>query len=355
AGQIVTVTLNGNEYTATVGTDGSWSTSVPAADASALTDGTYAVSATVKDVAGNSSSVSGSVLVDITAPALTINTVSTDDVINAQEHQQNLMISGGSTGVPAGGLVTVEIDGHSYTAAVDANGNWSVGVPANVVSTLTDGSYTVSASVKDAAGNDGSITHDVTVDTIAPVLTINTVAADDVINAIEKGEALTVSGTSNGTDGSVITLNLNGQNYTATVSNGAWTLNVPASDVAKLGEADYTLTASSTDAAGNTGSATHDVLVDSSLPSVSISPVATDNIVNATEINADQLISGKVTNAAAGDTVTLTLGGKTYTTTVQDDLSWSVSVPSADLKGFGDGDLTISASVTNQHGNTGSA
>ncbi len=355
AGQIVTVTLNGNEYTATVGTDGTWSTSVPAADASALTDGTYSVNATVKDVAGNSSSVSGSVLVDITAPALTINTVSADDVINAQEHQQNLMISGGSTGVPAGGLVTVEIDGHSYTAAVDANGNWSVGVPANVVSTLTDGSYTVTASVKDAAGNDGSVTHDVTVDTVAPVLTINTVAADDVINAIEKGEALTVSGTSNGTDGSVITLNLNGQNYTATVSNGTWTLNVPAADVAKLGEADYTLTASSTDAAGNTGSTTHDILVDSSLPSVSISPVATDNIVNATEINANQTISGKVTNAAAGDTVTITLGGKTYTTTVQDDLSWSVSVPSADLKGFGDGDLTISASVTNQHGNTGSA
>ncbi|WP_447868050.1 Ig-like domain-containing protein, partial [Rahnella bonaserana] len=109
---------------------------------------------------------------------------------------------------------------------------------------------------------------------------------------------------SNGAEGSTVTLNLNGQNYTATVSNGAWTLNVPASDVAKLGEADYTLTVSSTDAAGNTGSATHDVLVDSSLPSVSISPVATDNIVNATEINADQTISGKVTNAAAGDVVT---------------------------------------------------
>ncbi|UHM93326.1 Ig-like domain-containing protein [Rahnella victoriana] len=355
AGQVVTVTVNGNDYTATVGTDGSWSTAVPAADAQALTDGTYSVSATVKDVAGNSSSATGSLLVDVTAPTLSINAVSTDDVINAQELQQNLMITGSSTGVPAGGLVTVDIDGHSYTAAVDTNGNWSVGVPANVVSTLTDGSYTVSASVKDAAGNDGSITHDVTVDTVAPVLTINTVAADDVINVIEKGEALTVSGTSNGADGSVITLNLNGQNYAATVSNGAWTLNVPASDVAKLGEADYTLTASSTDAAGNTGSATHDVLVDSSLPSVSISPVATDNIVNATEINADQTISGKVTNAAAGDTVTITLGGKTYTAEVQSDLSWSLSVPSADLKGFGDGDLTISASVTNQHGNTGSA
>jgi hypothetical protein len=354
AGRTVTLKLNGQTYTATVAADGTWSTSVPAADAAAMADGTYSVSATVTDIAGNGASANGSLLVDVTAPTLTINTISGDDIINAQELQQNLMISGSSTGVPAGGLVTVEINGVSYTAVVDASGNWSTGVPASAVSAITDGSYTVTATVKDAAGNDGAASHAVTVDTVSPVLTINTVAADDVINAIEKGEALTVSGTSNGADGSTVTLNLNGQNYTATVSNGAWTLNVPASDVAKLGEADYTLTASSTDAAGNTGSATHDILVDSSLPSVSISPVATDNIVNATEINAAQTISGKVTNAAAGDTVTVTLGGKTYTAEVQSDLSWSVSVPSADLKGFGDGDLTINASVTNQHGNTAS-
>ncbi|MDF1897315.1 Ig-like domain-containing protein, partial [Rahnella contaminans] len=278
-----------------------------------------------------------------------------DDIINAQELQQNLMISGSSTGVPAGGLVTVEINGVSYTAVVDASGNWSTGIPASAVSAITDGSYTVTATVKDAAGNDGAASHAVTVDTVSPVLTINTVAADDVINAVEKGEALTVSGTSDGADGTTVTLNFNGQNYTATVTNGAWTLDVPAADIAKLGEADYTLTASSTDAAGNTGNTTHVVLVDSSLPTVSISAFATDNIVNATEINSDQLLSGTVTNAAAGDTVTVTLGGKTYTAEVQSDLSWTVSVPSADLKGFGDGDLTISASVTNQHGNTNSS
>ncbi len=130
AGQQVTITLNGKTYTADVAADGTWSTTVPTADAGAITDGTYTVSASVSDIAGNTTGATGSLLVDVTAPTLTINTVAADDVINAQEHQQNLMITGGSTGVPAGGLVTVEIDGHSYTAAVDANGNWSVGVPA---------------------------------------------------------------------------------------------------------------------------------------------------------------------------------------------------------------------------------
>lgn len=58
--------------------------------------------------------------------------------------------------------------------------------------------------------------------------------------------------------------------------------------------------------------------------------------------------------AAAGDTVTVTLGGNTYTTTVQGNLSWSISVPAADLRALGNGDLTINASVTNANGNTGS-
>ena len=194
----------------------------------------------------------------------------------------------------------------------------------------------------------------VTVDTAAPVLTISTVAADDVINAIEKGEALTVSGTSSGADGSTVTLNLNGKDYSASVSGGAWTLNVPAADVAQLGEANYSLTASTVDAAGNTGSTTHGVLVDSALPSVTLSVIAGDDIINAAEVAADQTLSGRVTNAAAGDTVTVTLGGHTYEAKVQADLSWSVSVPAADLQALGDGDLTVSASVTNQHGNTGS-
>ncbi len=57
---------------------------------------------------------------------------------------------------------------------------------------------------------------------------------------------------------------------------------------------------------------------------------------------------------APEDTVTVTLGGKTYTATVQGNLSWSVDVPAADIQAIGNGDLTVNASVTNGVGNTGS-
>lgn len=50
----------------------------------------------------------------------------------------------------------------------------------------------------------------------------------------------------------------------------------------------------------------------------------------------------------------MTLGGKTYTATVQGNLSWSVDVPAADIQAIGNGDLTVNASVTNGVGNTGS-
>ncbi|MCM5007138.1 Ig-like domain-containing protein, partial [Escherichia coli] len=85
-----------------------------------------------------------------------------------------------------------------------------------------------------------------------------------------------------------------------------------------------------------------------------INPVASDDIVNAAEAGVAQIISGQVTGAAVGDTVTVTLGGTTYTTTVLAGLSWSVSVPAADIQALGNGDLTVSASVTNQNGNTSS-
>ncbi|MCZ5551367.1 hypothetical protein O5707_07200 [Escherichia coli] len=66
---------------------------------------------------------------DLTVPVLTINTVSGDDIINAAEHGQALVISGSSTGGEAGDVITVTLNSKTYTTTLDASGNWSVGVP----------------------------------------------------------------------------------------------------------------------------------------------------------------------------------------------------------------------------------
>ncbi|KJP75555.1 type 1 secretion target domain-containng protein, partial [Enterobacter hormaechei subsp. steigerwaltii] len=357
AGQTVTVTLNGKSYQTTVQADGRWQLNVPAADVGALTDGNVTVTATVSDVAGNSSSADRVGLVDATVPQVTINDFVTDtNTVNQLAHAQAQILSGSVTGAAAGDLVTITINNVDYTTVVDAAGNWSLGLPASVVQGLTDGTWTINVSVTDQSGNTGSSSVDVVVNTVTPVIGINTLAADDVINAAEKGADLLLSGTSNQPEGTTITVNLNGINYTATTdASGNWSVTVPASAVSALGEANYTVTASVTDNVGNSAAATHDVLVDSSLPVVTINTVATDDVINAAEVASGQTLSGKVSGAASGDTVTIGIGGNTYTATVQDDLSWSVNVASDVLTAIGNGDLTVTASVTNGHGNTGTS
>ncbi|MGQ4694067.1 Ig-like domain-containing protein [Enterobacter asburiae] len=354
AGQTVTVTFNGNQYTAQVQADGSWTLDVPAADMAGITDGSAAVTATVSDKAGNPASAGSSVLVDTTVPQISFNIVAGDDVVNIAEHGQALIVSGKVTGAQAGDVITVTLNGKDYTAMLDASGSWSVGVPAADVGALANGDQTISATLTDKAGNSTTATHDFDVSLTAPVVAINTLAADDVINATEKGQDLLVSGTSNQPEGTTITVSLNGISYTATTdASGSWSITVPAANVSALGEASYVVTASVTDAAGNSASTGHSVLVDSALPQVTINPVATDDVINAAEVAAGQTLSGKVSGAASGDTVTISVGGNTWTATVQDDLSWSVNVPSTVLTAIGNGDLTVSASVTNGHGNTG--
>ncbi|MEI9853707.1 Ig-like domain-containing protein [Enterobacter mori] len=355
AGQTVTVTLNGKDYTTTAGADGSWTLNVPAADLAGLTDGSVTVTASVSDKAGNPASVDHTLTVDVTVPAVTINTVAGDDVINIAEHAQAHIISGTATGAAAGDKVTVTIGGQTYTTVLDAAGNWSVGVPASVISGLSDGTVTVTASVTDAAGNTGSGTHSVTVDTGLPSVAFNAISDDNVLNAVEKGQDLSVSGTSaNLAEGTVVTVTLNGKNYTATTAaDGTWSLTVPAADLAGLGQANYTLNATATNGVGNSVSNTANLLVDTALPTVTINTVAGDNVINAAEVAAGQTISGKVANAEAGNTVTVTIGGNTYTATVQSDLTWSINVPESVLTALGNGELTVSATVTNGHGNTG--
>ncbi|MCU6158436.1 Ig-like domain-containing protein, partial [Enterobacter hormaechei] len=355
AGQTVTVAFNGNQYTAQVQANGSWTLDVPAADVAGIADGSAAVTVTVSDKAGNPASAGASVLVDTTVPQITFDIVAGDDIVNIAEHGQALIVTGKVTGAQAGDVITLTLNGKDYTAMLDGAGSWSVGVPAADVGALANGDQTISATVTDKAGNSTSATHAFDVSLTAPVIAINTLAVDDVINATEKGQDLLISGTSNQPDGTRITVTLNGISYAATTdASGNWSVTVPAANVSALGEASYSVTASVTDTAGNSANTSHSVLVDSALPQVTINAVATDDVINAAEVASGQTLSGKVSGAASGDTVTISVGGNTYTTTVQDDLSWSVNVASDVLTAIGNGDLTVSASVTNGHGNTGS-
>ncbi|MCK8144024.1 Ig-like domain-containing protein [Citrobacter sedlakii] len=353
AGQTVTLTLNGQTYTALVTNEGTWALTVDAADVQALANGDHSLTVSVSDKAGNAADFSDQLTVDTTAPILTVNPVAGDNILNDDEQDVAQLISGMANGAAPGDVVTVQFGDQTFTGVVQADGSWSVGVPASLFNSMSNGQHTITVTVTDAAGNTSTATHDVTLNSLAVGITVDTISQDNVLNAQESMQPLTLSGASTLTDGSTLTVMLNNIAYTATVNGGVWSVQVPVSDVLNLANTLYHVTVSGTDATGNSGTTSASFLVDTALPQVVINHFATDNLVNHAETQSDQILSGRVIHAAAGDTVTVQVGGKSYSATVENDLSWKVTIPANDLQHFGDGDLTFTASVTNSHGNTG--
>ncbi|MDF1306163.1 Ig-like domain-containing protein, partial [Escherichia coli] len=282
-GTPLTVTINNVEYITAVQADGSWSVGVTAAQVSAWPAGTVNIAVSGESSAENPVSITHPVMVDLTPAAITINTIATDDILNADEAGSALTISGTST-AEAGQTVTVTLNGVNYSGNVQADGSWSVSVPTGDLANLTASPYTVSAAVSDKAGNPASATHNLTVDLVAPVVTINTVAGDDIINATEHGQAQIISGSATGaTTGNTVSVTIGTTTYTTVLdANGNWSIGVPASVISALAQGNVTITATVTDSAGNSGTASHTVSVALGAPILSINTIAVDDIINAT-------------------------------------------------------------------------
>ena len=183
------------------------------------TVGTYTISYSATDAAGNEGTATRTVtVVDTTAPVITV----TGDN-------------------PA----TVEL-GSTYTdAGATADGGETV-TTSGSVDVNTVGTYTISYSATDAAGNEGTATRTVTVvDTTAPVVTVT----GDNPATVELGSTYTDAG--------------------ATADGGETVTTSGSVDVNTVGT--YTISYSATDAAGNEGTATRTVtVVDTTAPVVTV-------------------------------------------------------------------------------------
>ena len=235
-GQNVTVTLNSKSYTEAV-TSNSAVVTIPTLDLSALTNGSYTLTAEVSRVSGNTAQVTSDYFtVDFTAPVITITT-GTDS------------IQLGTTWNDAGAKATDA----SWTGEVDVtNVTYSSG--------LTDGGtpgvgdHSVTYQISDASGNTGSATRAVkVVDTTAPVITITT-----------------------GTDS--IPLGTTWNDAGAKATDASWTGEVDVTNVTYSsgltnggtpGAGNHSVTYQISDASGNTGSATRPVYVTTPSPTAS--------------------------------------------------------------------------------------
>ncbi|QDQ26773.1 Ig-like domain-containing protein [Chitinimonas arctica] len=374
-GDTVTLVINGVNYTGNVAAGNTFSIAVAGSDLAADADRTIAASVTTTDVAGNSGTGTDteSYTVDASVPVPTITldaNITADDVVNAAEAGGTVNITGTVGGdAQVGDAVTLVINGVNYTGAVVAGNTFSIAVAGSDLAADADRTITASITTTDAAGNSGSATdtESYTVDTGVPVPTITldtNITADDVINATEAGGTVNVTGTVGGDAqvGDTVTLVINGVNYTGNVAAGnTFSIAVAGSDLAA--DADRTIAASvtTTDAAGNSGSATdtESYTVDTGVPVPTITLAANitaDDVINATEAGGTVNITGTVGgDAQVGDTVTLVINGVNYTGNVAAGNTFSIAVAGSDLAA--DADRTIAASVTTTDaaGNSGSA
>lgn len=321
-GSTIILYNNGSEIgRTTVGDNGSWNFT-PAA----LTPGTYIITVTETDVAGNISPPSASVTfaVDTTAPANPVITFAEDNVGDVQDNIVSGTATDDNTPVIHGtgdiGSVITLYSGSSVlgVVTVDETGAWTL----PVTSALPDGVYTLTAIAADAAGNSSGVSNSFTftIDTVPLQPPVVNEILDDVApvtgpltdGAFTNDRTLTINGS--GENGSIVTIYDNGAEIgTALVTNGNWTFNTPV-----LSEASHALTFSATDGAGNTTAQTQPITITVDItapPAPTVQTVADDGTRVAgladpyatVEIrNADgALVGSAVANGTGEFTVTL--------------------------------------------------
>lgn len=334
------------------GTVSSATQSVGPLDLTALSNGTLTLSVTLTDTAGNAgSAATDTVTKDGTAPGGYTTAFTTDPVNVANVTAASFNIVNAEVGSTYNYSIT---DGSATVTGSGTIATTTQAVGGLNLSTLANGTLTLSVTLTDSFGNVGSATTDtVTKDSTAPsgyttVFTTDPVTAANVtagsfnILTAEVGTTYNYSIT----DGSA-TVTGSGTVSSATQSVGPVNLST-------LADGTLTLSVTLTDAAGNAGSATTDTVAKDSLPPSGYSVAFTTDPVN----------SANVTTAAF--TLSSAEVGSTYSYTVTDSGSGSMTgsgtvtsatfaVPAIDVTALAQGTLTVSVTLTDTSGNAGSA
>ena len=381
--QTVTYTLLAGDISG-----GSATVTVPLATIVAQGNGTFDVTATLTDAAGNASanSTATSVTVDTAAPpAPSITSIAENGGggINTVEASDGTPVVVGlaGTGAAAGNTLTVNWGSQTVTYTLLAGdisgGSATVTVPLATIVAQGNGTFNVTATLSDAAGNgsSNSTAIPVTVDTTAPNAPSITSIAENSgggINTVEASDGTPVVVALTGTGaaaGDTLTVNWGGQavTYSLTagdISGGSATVTVPVATITAQGQGTFDVTARLTDAAGNASanSSATSVTVDTAAP-------ASPSITSITENNGGGINAGEASNgtpvvvaltgtgAAAGDTLTVNWGSQTVTyTLLAGDISASsatVTVPAGTIAAQGQGTFNVTATLTDAAGNAG--
>mgnify|MGYP006277459209 CR=1 FL=1 len=352
----VTVTTTGG-FAITTNTDNANNWTSSSIDVSPFAEGEITYRANATDNAGNTFTSSGEDDIhDSVAPNVDVgNNPTGDDYVNAAE-DNSFTVSGTSSDTTSGvASVTLEISdgGSSINPSVSGTTSWSAtGVD---ITSLAEGSITYTATATDGAGNSNTATETDMHDSVAPNVSVNAdPTGDDYVNLAEEGSVTVTGTTSDATSGvDTVSVTTTGGGIVGPISTdnaGSWTSS--SFDVSSLNEGTITYTATATDNAGNTNTASEGDIHDSVVPSASVNPNPTgDNYVNAAE-EGSVIVTGTASDTTSGlATVTVTTtGGFAFTTSTDNANSWTSS--SIDVSPFNEGQITYRANATDNAGNT---
>jgi large repetitive protein len=254
----------------------------------------------------------------------------------------DLVISGTTTDVGAGGQVSVGFAGVTYPeSATDSTGAWSVTIPQTVLAGLRDQGTTtfpLSATVTDAAGNTATALAPITPSYSTPSLTITNPGDDVVRNSANVGDPLVISGQTVPGASVVVTIGGTPQDAVLADSAGNWATTATSLPV----DGSYTISASATlNSIAVASPATVGLVIDTIAPVVTITDAGTgaDLAYNEAEREAGFTISGTVSDSGLTDTSTIqvqvdflirgttTNPVQTVTATVAADGTWQAVIP----------------------------
>ena len=345
-GDTVVVTIGDKTQTTTTGSDGNWSVIFTGPDFPA--DGVYVADVVVTGEGGTTTQLTGpDVIIDTTPPPVDVTggTTSTGEIITEIEFDGGATITGTTE---IGASVVIIAGGVSHVADVDAQGNWTVTLESTI---FQRGEYVESITIvaTDSFGNSTTITDGVEIDTVSSV-TVNTatIETDGIVNDDERSDGVEITGT---TDvGSTVVVEMNGYTRTATVdAQGNWSVTFIATEI-PLGEVMTTVTATATDANGNTSTASGDMQIDTFVRNFDVASQAggADGIVNADEASQGMTVTG---TTEPGATVSVVLGGVSRDASVDASGNWTVTFLPGELPA-GEQTVTMTASSTDIAGNT---
>ena len=326
----IEVQVGGNTYSATNNQDGTW-TLVDGAISTPLNELVYDVIVTATNTVGNSATddTVDELTIDITAPNVTINQLTTSD--------QTPSLTG--TVNDATALVEVTVAGNTYVAVNNGDSTWTL--PNNAINPpLADGDYNVLVTATDPAGNQGSDsgTGVLTIDLTPPIITVFPVSTPD--------RTPELTGNVNDLD-AVIQVTIDGNTFTA-VNNGDFTWTLPDDTIdPPLAEGIYNVIATATDPVGNVGTdATTNELDLDPPPAVTVNQLFTNQ-------ERPQL-TGDVDDPEAAVSITITgHSGGPYIATNNQDGTWTL--PSGQISPvLADGTYDVVVTATDVGLNQGS-